>query len=121
MWKLLSLTYTVALYPIHFSPPKLRIETGRYERPFVPRDERLCAVCHVLEDEDRVIFKHAVSNDTRIKFNRLLSINNTVKKVLNPKYEFIKETANLLYEIDKIKEKTECGELPFGGGGGYEK
>ena len=84
---------------------KLRIETGKYERPFVLRDERLCAICHVLEDEDHVIFECTVFNDTRIKFNRPLSINNTVKKVLYPKYEVIKETSKLLYEIDNIKEK----------------
>ena len=35
---------------------QLRIETGRYERPPVPRDERLCTVCFVLEGETHTLF-----------------------------------------------------------------
>ena len=69
---------------------KLRIETGRYERPYVPREERLCKLCHVLEDENHVIFNCPIFDCIRVKFSRFLSINNTVNKILNPKYELIK-------------------------------
>ena len=29
----------------------LRIETGRYQHPALPRNERTCTVCNILEDE----------------------------------------------------------------------
>ena len=35
---------------------QLRIETGRYTRPYVHRKARVCILCNLLEDEDHVIF-----------------------------------------------------------------
>ena len=35
---------------------KLFIETGRYHIPPIPREERKCSNCHILEDESHVIY-----------------------------------------------------------------
>ena len=83
------------------SNDKLRIETGRYERPFIPREERLCFECGILEDEQHIIF------DIRLPFRNYLSSYNTVKKVLNPVLDSIKTTATLLYKLEDLKKSME--------------
>ena len=35
---------------------KLFIETGRYKRPSVVRDSRVCIMCNILEDENHALF-----------------------------------------------------------------
>ena len=36
---------------------KLFIETGRYSNPPIPRNDRICVMCNILEDEFHAIFK----------------------------------------------------------------
>ena len=110
--------YRASITRWRVSNHKLGIETGRYKRPFLARQDRLCTSCNALDDEDHAIFKCPNLSDTRLKFNHLLVVNNTVKKtLLNPKYEYITETAKLLKEIDNQREK-ETGHSASGEGGG---
>ena len=86
---------------------KLRIETGRYERPFIPRKEILCLECGILEDEQRIIFDCPLYDNIRLPFRNYLSSYNTVKKVLNPVLDSIKTTATLLYKLEDLKKSME--------------
>ena len=84
---------------------KLKIETGRYSRPFVQRADRVCTICNILEDEYHVVFVCPVYQTLRIKYRRLLSANDDIKSILNPKKESIIETAQLLYEVEKVRKE----------------
>ena len=83
----------------------MKIETGRYARPYIPRHARLCTICNLVEDEYHVVFICPVYSDIRIKYLRLLSANNTIKKILNAKRDFIIDTANLLLDIEHIRSE----------------
>ena len=66
------------------SSHSLRIETGRYQRPKLPRAERICSVCHILEDEHHSIFVCAAHTFIRARYNELLSIYSSVSSILHP-------------------------------------
>ena len=83
----------------------LKIETGRYAKPAIPREMRICDVCYEIEDESHVIFKCPRYNIVREKYNNLLTTNNNVCKFLNPSINEIKETANYLHDIEKLRNK----------------
>ena len=53
---------------------KLKIETGRYARPFIPREERICETCNTIDDEHHAIFICPVYHNARQNFIHLLSI-----------------------------------------------
>ena len=63
---------------------KLRIETGRYTIPITPRDERLCKICPVVEDELHALFHCPAHIFIRLKFHSLLCQYNSVTLILNP-------------------------------------
>ena len=84
---------------------RLKIETGRYSRPYVPRERRLCVTCNLLEDEAHVIFICPLYRTIRVKYTRLLIDNNGIKSILNPNNGIIIEVAKLLYEIEDLRVK----------------
>ena len=85
---------------------KLYIETGRYKTPKIPREERLCLNCDVLEDENHAIFHCKVHQTIRRKFDNLLRKYNSVGKLLDPNEEGdIRTIANFLTEIENNMEK----------------
>ena len=51
----------------------LKVETGRYRG--VPREERICPICNILEDEDHVIFNCRAYESIRAQFTELLEEN----------------------------------------------
>ena len=63
---------------------KLRIETGRYTHPITPRDQRLCKLCNVVEDESHALFYCSAHVFIRIKYCSLLNSYTTVNQILNP-------------------------------------
>ena len=69
----------------------------------LPREIRICDVCY--EIESHVIFKCPRYNLVREKYNNLLTKNNNVCKFLNPSINEIKETANYLHDIEKLRNK----------------
>ena len=85
---------------------KLAIETGRYRRPKVERERRLCETCLVVEDEHHAIFQCRLYNQVRSKFPHIFNKPQNVKSFLNPKSkDKLYDIANILLEIEKIREK----------------
>ena len=71
------------------STHKLVIETGRYQRPVVPSNERLCKVCNIWQVEDEV---HFITQCTAYTKHRevLLSEMNLTNYNKSPEEIFIK-------------------------------
>ena len=85
------------------------IETGRYTRPKTPRNEKLCKICLVVEDEHHVIFICPLYNQIRSNHVSILTLKKSVKSLLNPrtKYELY-ETAKMLSAMEKLHWKFCC-------------
>ena len=79
---------------------KLAIETGRYTS--TPRNERLCQLCDVVEDETHAIFHCKAYIEIRQQFIELLASNPTTKDILNPAD---KNTAIQVGKLLKLIEK----------------
>ena len=60
----------------------LAIETGRYKK--IPRDQRICSTCYILEDEYHAIFVCRRYKDLRSRFVDLFSNCSCVNDVLHP-------------------------------------
>ena len=71
------------------STNKLAIETGRYQRPVVPSNERLCKICNMGQAEDEV---HFITKCTAYSKHRevLLSEMNLTNYNKSPEEKFIK-------------------------------
>ena len=78
----------------------LCIETGRYTKPPTERKDRVCTLCRVLENEEHVIFNCPRYDDIRRKYE-LVRREASIQAFLNPKYENMKDTANLIYDIER--------------------
>jgi hypothetical protein len=91
------------------SSHRLKIETGRYTRPITERENRLCDVCNVIEDEYHAIFDCSVHRLIREKFKNSLKLDDkNLQKLLNP--TSIVEANNLgkfLHEIDENLKELE--------------
>ena len=80
----------------------LFIETGRRKNPKIPRAERVCIICNVLEDETHAIFHCKAHDFIRVPFAEYLHENNSVINVLNPQsHGDVKMTADFLRKIEK--------------------
>ena len=87
------------------SSHKLFVETGRRKIPQPPRDNRLCIVCRVVEDEHHAIYDCTAHNFIRPEYEDLLSTNNTVAKMLNPQsHQVVKLVAGYLRKIEQNME-----------------
>ena len=80
----------------------LLIETGRYGG--VPRNERLCNTCDILEDEKHVVFVCSRYNLIRDRFRNLLSRSTDIKLFLNPSFEYMHDTAKFLLEVEALRK-----------------
>ena len=80
----------------------LRIEKWRYSG--VEREDRKCDFCNVVEDEEHVIFMCPRYNDIRINYQTLLRKNNNIKLFLSPSYTDIRETSELLHEVEAFRK-----------------
>ena len=65
----------------------LFIETGRYKRPFVQRNDRKCIICQVIEDEAHALFTCIAHIGIRNSHQELLTEYSTIKQILSPKKE----------------------------------
>lgn len=63
---------------------KLKIETGRYTSPKTPREERKCAMCDVLDDEQHALYRCTAHRLIRARFQDLLTKKKCVMELLNP-------------------------------------
>ena len=81
---------------------KLHIETGRYKTPPIPRENRTCLICSMLEDEHHALFVCPAHLFIRQKNSTLLREYHTVGEITNPKvYNDITKIANYLIEIEE--------------------
>ena len=78
----------------------LKIETGRYRKAFIPREQRTCDVCNVLGDETHAVFTCPRYTHIREKYTNLLQRNSTIQLFLNPSVHDANDTANCLIEIE---------------------
>ena len=60
-------SHRIALTRLVASSHRLRVETGRWVRPPIPRDERLCPICNKQKDEYHIIFECRRFSDLRKK------------------------------------------------------
>ena len=89
------------------SSHRLKVETGRYTRPITARENRLCDVCRVVEDEYHAIYDCSVHRLIREKYRNILNFEDVnLQSLLNP--SSVIEANNLgkfLNEIDEnVKE-----------------
>ena len=82
----------------------LKIETQRYCRPHIPRENRVCTLCNKLEDEAHVIFECPLYHAVRRQHELLLAARQNVKDILNPEHDNIIDTAKLLYDIENARK-----------------
>ena len=81
----------------------LAIETGRYKRPVIERENRICASCNVIEDEYHAVFRCPLYGIERRKYRHLMSCS-SISEFLNPVYENVKNTAQFLHEIEELRK-----------------
>ena len=82
----------------------LKIETGRYTKPYTPRENRICELCDDIENEYHVIFNCPLYNSVRKSYPNLVAANN-ISEFLNPDFNKMKDTALFLHEIEKVRKK----------------
>ena len=97
--------YRIILTRWRLSNHNLKIETGRYTRPYTERSDRICTVCNSLEDEKHVIYLCPRYNDIRLQQTTLLERLPTIAELLNPGDTDMKETASLLHSIEKRRKE----------------
>ena len=80
----------------------LFIETGRYKIPPIPRSERTCTVCSVVEDESHALFDCRAHASIRDNYRELLNEYPSTAEILNPKKEIdIIRISKYIREIEK--------------------
>ena len=57
-----------ALARLITSSHRLRVETGRWERPVIPYESRICTMCHKLDDEFHFLFECPRYHDIRRQY-----------------------------------------------------
>ena len=84
----------------------LAIETGRYVRPKIERDQRICRTCLVREDEEHVFFSCPLYTNIRTNHPNIFNESSSVTNILNPQtVDILYETAKVLLEIEKTHKK----------------
>ena len=81
----------------------LNIEKGR--RRDIPREQRVCDTCDVLEDEQHVIFHCPRYEEIRKHHQELIERRNSIELLLNPTMETSIETSNFIREIEALRKK----------------
>ena len=84
---------------------KLRIETGRYQVPFVQGEDRRCYRCDILEDEKHAIYFCPSFAFIRSNYTLVLEKYPLINALLNPEPSDIYSVATLLSDIDDVLNK----------------
>ena len=83
----------------------LRIQTGRYQRPKLSRNERTCIACNIMEDEYHSLFQCSAHTFIRLRYVNILSIYQTVQAILYPNtIEDAHTIGRYIIEIEKNME-----------------
>ena len=83
---------------------KLQVEVGRYQTPPIPRENRICTNCRILEDEHHAIFVCPKFDAIREQFLQLVEKYSTIQSILDPASPDALAVANL---IEKINHELE--------------
>ena len=91
------------------SDHNLEVEVGRYKK--IPRDQRICKICNVLDDEEHFFFHCRINNNIRQTFfeninNHVTDFNqldspSKLKKILDPDISILSSV------VDYIKRSIE--------------
>ena len=89
----------------------LRIETGRYVRPIMPRNMRVCSVCvDSVEDEDHALYHCQLYDDVRKNYWSLLEQYPIITDIFNPKTEVdFCQLGKLLFDIEGFRKVLDVG------------
>ena len=89
----------------------LRIETGRYVRPIMPRNMRVCSVCvDSVEDEDHALYHCQLYNDVRKNYRSLLEQYPLITDIFNPKTVVDAcQLGKLLLDIEEVRKDLDLG------------
>ena len=99
-------SYRTVITRWRLSNHELAIETGRYERPMIERDQRVCRTCLVLEDEEHVFFVCPLYTNIRRDHPNIFNVHSSVTSILNPPtVEILYETGRVLFDIEKTHKK----------------
>ena len=96
---MLSDYYRVIITRWRLSNHRLNIETGRYTNPITVRNDRVCTMCKVVEDERHVVFECPRYTNIRNQYNHL-TINRNINSFLQPGYNDMIDTASFIYAIE---------------------
>ena len=81
----------------------LNIEKGR--RRDIPREQRVCDTCEVLEDEQHVVFHCPRYNEVRQRHQELMQRRHSIELFLNPTFETAIETSNFIREVESLRKR----------------
>ena len=99
-------SYRTVITRWRLSNHKMAIETGRYERPMIERDQRVCRTCLVREDEEHALFSCPLYNNIRRDHPNIFNNMSSVTSILNPPtVDLLYETARVLFDIEKTHKK----------------
>ena len=99
-------SYRTIITRWRLSSHKLFVETGRYKKPYIPRDQRTCIICNLVEDETHALFLCKAHNMIRVNYRDLLNDYTTIGKILNPTIvSDITRIAKYIREIERNMEK----------------
>ena len=92
-------------YPItrwRLSNHDLKIEKDR--RRDIPRDQRICDLCEVLEDEEHVIFRCPRYDEIRERYVEVLEERNDIRLFLSPTFGTVCAIANFIREVEALRK-----------------
>ena len=90
--------YRNAITRLHSSSHNLEIERGRHCRPKVPPQERLCHVCHTLEDEKHFLITCELYHRERTFFDKLRNI--------HPELDQLTEQEKFIFLMTTVDQQT---------------
>ena len=84
---------------------RLKIETGRYHKPYIERNNRVCNICNVLEDENHALFFCRAHRSIRRTHRNIIEKLDTINQMLNPQsLNDLILVSNYLHDIEKNME-----------------
>ena len=91
------------------SSHQLRIETGRYSRPYTEKKDRLCQICDVVEDESHALYDCRAHKFIRERYEQSINFTSRdIKQLLNPSTAAeITNVASFLDDIEENMKKLE--------------
>ena len=84
-----AVKHRIALTKLRTSSHNLEIERGRYRRPRVSPEQRLCSTCHVIDDEIHFVIKCRINACERKSFFQKMSVVDPNFTALDDKNKFV--------------------------------